>query len=170
MTYTIYDGFVLQAKRTLTVLSDIIQKAEEHPNASTFPSSRLYPDMKSLSYQVFSATRQTWLAMARLTNQELPEENSEDDMVYSYAEMYERIENALKFIEGADKDYILEHAEDVKNTRLGPTEVPLAGSAYASIMQANIFFHAMTAYAILRKEGVPLGKRDYIMPFVTIKE
>jgi hypothetical protein len=34
-------------------------------------------------------------------------------------------------------------------------------------MQANIFFHATTAYGTLRKEGVPLGKVDYILPFVT---
>ncbi|KAJ5092887.1 hypothetical protein N7456_008748 [Penicillium angulare] len=170
MAYTIYDGFVLQAKRALITVSEILKKAEEHPNASTFPTSRLYPDMKSLSYQVNSVTVQTLLVMARLTNQPPPEFNAENDLELSYAEMYERIEKTLKVIEEADREYIVEHAAEVQTMKLGPFEKQLSGYEFASMMQANIFFHTTTAYGILRKEGVPLGKRDFITPFLTVTE
>ncbi|KAJ5266934.1 hypothetical protein N7478_009742 [Penicillium angulare] len=168
MAYTIYDGFVLQAKRTLTTLSDIIHKAEEHPDASKFPTSRLYPDMRTLSYQVAASTVQTLMVMAKLTNQPFPD-FAPDDVVYTYPEMYERIESTLKVINEADKDYIIEHAGEVQLVKLGPFEQDLSGYAFASMMQANIFFHVSTAYGILRKEGVPLGKRDFITPFFTVK-
>lgn len=170
MAYTIYDGFVLQAKRALTALSQILHKAEEHPNASKFPSSRLYPDMKSLSYQVRSVTVQTQMVMARLMNQELPPYEFDDDPEYSYAEMYERIDHTLKIIQEADKEYIIAHGEDVQNLKLGPLDQPMSGIALASLMQANIFFHTTTAYGILRKEGLEIGKSDYILPFLTVQE
>ncbi|KAJ5698817.1 hypothetical protein N7462_000822 [Penicillium macrosclerotiorum] len=166
MAYTIYDSSILQTKRVLTSLSDILHKAEEHPNAANFPNSRLYEDMKSLSYQVFCATTQTLLVLARLTDAEPPVHDSSKDVLFSYAEMYQRIEKTLQALDAADKTYIIEHCEDVKPTSLGTTTMPLSGIVYANIMQANIFFHVTTAYGILRKEGVPLGKWDYLMPFV----
>lgn len=167
MVYTIYEGFVLQAKRALTTLSHVLHKAEEQPNASSLPSCRLHDDMKSLSYQVFAATTQTLLVLAKLTDKPFPTEDTHKDVVFTYAEMYGRINKVLEALNAVDKDFILEHCEAVKPTPLGENILPLSGIAYACIMQANIFFHVTTAYGILRKEGVPLGKVDYILPFVT---
>ncbi|CAL5874598.1 uncharacterized protein PFLUO_LOCUS8895 [Penicillium psychrofluorescens] len=166
MVYTIYEGFVLQAKRALTALSQILHKAEEGPNASSLPSCRLHDDMKSLSFQVFAASTQTLLALAKLTDEPLPTEDTSKDVVYTYAEMYARIDKVLQALETVDKDLILEHCEAVKPTPIGPNIQPMSGVTFACFMQANIFFHVSTAYGILRKEGVPLGKVDYIMPFV----
>lgn len=167
MVYTLYEGFVLQTKRALTTLSHILHKAEEQPNASSLPSCRLHDDMKSLSYQVFAATAQTSLALAKLTAESFPTEDTSKDVVYTYEEMYARIDKVLQALDAVDKDFILEHCEDVKPTPLGANMQPLSGITYACVMQANIFFHVTTAYGILRKEGVPLGKVDYILPFVT---
>lgn len=167
MAYTIYEGFVLQTKRALTSLSHILHKAEEMPNASCLPSCRLHNDMKSLSYQVFAATTQTLLALAKLTAESFPTEDTSKDVVYTYAEMYARIDKVLQALDTVNKDLILENCEAVKPTPLGADIQPLSGITYACIMQANIFFHVTTAYGILRKEGVPLGKVDYILPFVT---
>ncbi|KAJ5952689.1 uncharacterized protein N7479_011102 [Penicillium vulpinum] len=166
MSYTLYEGFVLQTKRALTTLSNILHKAEEQPNASSFPSCRLHDDMRSLSFQVFAATAQASLALARLTDEPFPTEDRGKDVVLTYAELYARIDKVLQAIDAVDKDYILENCEAVKPTPLGPNMQPLSGVAYACIMQANIFFHVTTAYGILRKEGVPLGKLDYLLPFV----
>jgi hypothetical protein len=166
MVYTLYEGFVLQTKRALTSLSHILHKAEEQPDASSFPSCRLHDDMKSLSYQVFAATMQTSLALAKLTAESFPTDDTSKDVVYTYAEMYARIDKALQALDAVDKDFILEHCEVVEPTPLGGNMPPLSGVTYACIMQANIFFHVTTAYSILRKESVPLGKVDYILPFV----
>jgi hypothetical protein len=167
MVYTLYEGFVLQTKRALTTLSHILHKAEEQPNASSLPSCRLHNDMKSLSYQVFAATTQTSLVLAKLTAESFPTEDTSTDVVYTYAEMYARISKVLQALDAVDKDFILEHCEAVNPTPLGVDIQLLSGITYACIMQANIFFHITTAYGILRKEGVPLGKVDYILPFVT---
>lgn len=167
MVYTLYEGFVLQTKRALTTLSHILHKAEEQPNASSLPSCRLHDDMKSLSYQVFAATTQTSLALAKLTAEPFPTEDTSRDIVYTYAEMYARIDKVLQALDAVNKDFILEHCETVEFTPLGADMQPLSGITYACIMQANIFFHVTTVYGILRKEGVPLGKVDYILPFVT---
>jgi hypothetical protein len=122
--------------------------------------------MKSLSYQVFAATEQTLLVLAKLTNEPLPTEDNSEDVVYTYAQMYARIDRVLQALDVVDKDLILEHCEAVKPTPLGENMHPLSGIKYACLMQANIFFHVTTAYGILRKEGVPLGKVDYLMPFI----
>ncbi|KAJ5803842.1 uncharacterized protein N7518_000145 [Penicillium psychrosexuale] len=167
MVYTLYEGFVLQTKRALTALSHILHKAEEAPNASNLPSCRLHNDMKSLSYQVFAATMQTRLALAKLSAEPFPTDDTSQDVVYTYAEMYARIDKALQALDTVDKDFILEHCETVSPTPLGGNTQLLSGIAFACIMQANIFFHVTTAYGILRKEGVPLGKVDYILPFIT---
>ncbi|KAJ5672971.1 hypothetical protein N7507_002098 [Penicillium longicatenatum] len=166
MVFTLYEGFVLQTKRALNSLSHILHKAEEQPNASSLPSCRLHDDMKSLSYQVFAATMQTSLALAKLTAESFPTDDTSKDVVYTYAEMYARIDKALQALDAVDKDVILEHCEVVEPTPLGGNMPPLSGVTYACIMQANIFFHVTTAYSILRKESVPLGKVDYILPFV----
>jgi hypothetical protein len=167
MVYTLYEGFVLQTKRALDTLSHILHRAEEQPNASILPSCRLHNDMKSLSYQVFAATTQTSLALAKLTAESFPTEDTSNDVIYTYADMYARIHKVLQTLDAVDRDLILEHCEAVNPAPLGANMQPLSGITYACIMQANIFFHVSTAYGILRKEGVPLGKVDYILPFVT---
>ncbi|CAG8947662.1 unnamed protein product [Penicillium salamii] len=165
MVYTLYEGFVLQTKRALSTLSHILQKAEEHPNASSLPSSRLHDDMKTLSYQVFAATTQTRLALAKLTAGSYPTDDTTKDIVFTYEEMYILIDKALEALGTVDKEVILEHAEAVGPVPLGAHTQDMSGITFACIMQANIFFHVTTAYGILRKEGVPLGKVDYILPF-----
>lgn len=166
MPYTLYEGFVLQTKRALTALSNILHKAEEHPQAGIFPTSRLYDDMKSFSYQVWAATTQTLMVLARLTDQEMPVVDPYQDVTLSYAEMFEHIDNALKALDAADRDYIVANCETVKPTAFGGGKPQMSGTNFAYIMEANIFFHVTTAYGILRKEGVPLGKADYLLPFI----
>ncbi|OQE29882.1 hypothetical protein PENSTE_c002G02270 [Penicillium steckii] len=165
MSYTIYESFVLQTKRALTSLSNIIQKAENSPNASTLPSARLHPEMKCLSYQVFAATTQTSYVLAVLTDKPIPEINTKEDVLYTYAELHSRINDTLQAIESVDKDTVVENGDKTRSVPLGEDKPLLSGIAYASIMQANIFFHVTTAYGILRKEDVSLGKIDYILPF-----
>ncbi|KAF2163124.1 hypothetical protein M409DRAFT_26569 [Zasmidium cellare ATCC 36951] len=168
MPYTIYEGFVRQTHAALSALSNILHKAEQHPNASRFPTSRLYDDMKSLSYQVLAATSQTTLALARLNKTEAPTIDLSQDVTYSYEEMQTRIQSALAALDAIDKQSVLVNVDIVEPTNLGPFTAPMSVEAYLRFQQANIFFQITTAYAILRKEGVPLGKADYITPFVQV--
>jgi hypothetical protein len=62
--------------------------------------------------------------------------------------MYARIDKAVTDIDAVDKNYIVEYCEDVTPAPLGPAIQPVSGIAFASISQANIFFHFTTHYVI----------------------
>ncbi|KAJ5601551.1 hypothetical protein N7510_011085 [Penicillium lagena] len=164
MSDSLYDGTIRTAKSALETLAHILRKAEESPNANSLLAARLYDDMKPLTFQVYIATQMAERMTARLTGRE---PTVFEDNFSSYAEMHQRIDKVLKSLSEVDKDNVNKHAEQVKTTQLGSAEVDLTGAAYAHGMTVpNIFFHLNMAYAILRKEGVPLGKRDYLRSFL----
>ena len=149
MTYTLYEGFVLQTKRALTALKAILQKASEHPNAATFPTCRLHADMKSFSCQVWAATTQTLMVLARLTDTEPPVINPHQDM-------FQQISHALKALEAADEEYILEHCEEVKATEFGggkpemPRAILRTMMAPAAISSTAWRHHALASARLMR--------------------
>lgn len=97
------------------------------------------------------------------------EPTSLEDNLSSYAEMHARIDQVLTLLAGVDKDTVNTIGETSAPTPIGQDrveDVPLKILAMAALMP-NVFFHVTMAYAILRKEGVPLGKRDWSRPFVS---
>ena len=164
MVFSLYDATIVETKLALATLDHILTEAEKLPNSDQFPEARLYEDMKPLSFQVHAATRFSEKVLARLMGRDAKE--FQPDLV-TYEDMHKRIADALKALEGADKELINRLGEEV-----APTDLPsvgmmdLAGKSFAmGAAIPNINFHVTIAYAILRKEGVPLGKQDYIMPF-----
>ncbi|CAM1506343.1 Fc.00g059840.m01.CDS01 [Cosmosporella sp. VM-42] len=166
MAFTLYDATIVEAKIALTTINHILNEAEKQPNSHSFPKARLYEDMKPLTFQVHSATRFSELVLARLSGRDAVE--YEDDLV-SFADMHARIAKVLEALGQADKDSVNQHGEEVAPTHLpsaGTMDIP--GKAFAmGAAIPNINFHLSMTYAILRKEGVPLGKKDYIMGFAT---
>ena len=73
----------------------------------------------------------------------------------------------LKLLNEADKNVVNQHGDIPRTTKIYPEKtVEMSGATYAhSIALPNIFFHLATVYWILRKEGVPLSKRDYYVGF-----
>jgi hypothetical protein len=82
-------------------------------------------------------------------------------------ESYERIETVLKALKEADKDAVNRNGDVVAATPMGEGKTAdMSGARYANMIAIpNIYFHVTTAYGILRKEGVQLGKRDYYVGF-----
>ncbi|KAJ5814596.1 hypothetical protein N7474_006373 [Penicillium riverlandense] len=164
MAHTLYDSTVAVAQSILGSLSHILLKAEQHPNASTLLEARLYSDMFPLSDQVRIATQYSENLVARMTSRE-PVTFDRD--LTTFAKCYERIETVLKALHAADKDLVNQHAEILGTTKIGPEQtIETTGAVYANtIALPNIYFHLVTAYGILRKEGVSVGKRDYYAGF-----
>jgi hypothetical protein len=166
MAFTLYDATIVEAKLALATLDHILTEAEKHPNSASFPQARLYEDMNPLTFQVYAATRFSKKVLARLSG-EGPIE-SDNDLV-SFEDMHARIAEILELLGQADKDTVNRHGEEVATTELpsvGPMDI--TGKAFAmGAAIPNINFHVSMAYAILRKEGVPLGKRDYMMTYAT---
>lgn len=120
--------------------------------------------MYILPDQIRLATQFSENLVARLSGREPM--TFEQDLT-TFDRFYERIETVLKVLKNADKDVINQHGDMIEVTTLGPgISVELSGATRANNTAIpNIYFHLTTAYGILRKEGVPLGKRDYYVGF-----
>ncbi|PNY25839.1 Uncharacterized protein TCAP_04200 [Tolypocladium capitatum] len=165
MSYSFYDGSILLTQNALKCLSDILKKGEATPNAASLPEASLHPDMKPLSFQVHIVTDVAQKIHARLTgNEPATLENN----LKTFADFRARIEQIEQQLAGADKDTINRHAGEIVPLGLGGGKtVDMSGAAYVSGYGVpNIFFHLSMAYGIMRKEGVPLGKMDYLVPFI----
>ncbi|RDW70362.1 hypothetical protein BP5796_08759 [Coleophoma crateriformis] len=164
MVATLYDGTIVVTQGILGTLSHILHEAEKRPDASTLLDARLIEDMYPLSDQVRLAAQYCENLVAKLTGRE-PVAYDRD--VSTFAKCYERIETVLKVLGEADKDVVNQHGDVVAPTPVGRMNmVEVSGTTFAHTMALpNIYFHLTTAYNILRKEGVPLGKRDYYVGF-----
>ncbi len=151
--------------QTLSAMSACLAKAEAHALARKFePSllltSRLAPDMFPLSRQVEIACDFAKNTMARLAGVEVA---SWKDDAKTIADLRERIAKNLDYVRSF-KASQLDGAEarDVTITLAGKS-VTLQGQVYlVHFVLPNFYFHASIAYAILRHNGVELGKRDFM--------
>ncbi|CAN5227304.1 DUF1993 family protein [soil metagenome] len=165
MSITIHQASVPVFVQGLKGLRGVLTKAAAHVEAKKLdPDSllkaRLFPDMFPLLRQVQIATDFAKGCSARLAGEAVPEW---DDVETDFAGLIARIDRAIAYVEGLDPA-AFENAEDrdITLTRRGETSV-VKGLAYLqSQAQPNFFFHLTTAYAILRKNGVEIGKRDYL--------
>jgi hypothetical protein len=151
--------------RTLTNLAAILNKGAAHAEArkidpSVFLNSRLAPDMFPLVRQVQIATDAVKGCAARLAGVDIP---SFADTEASFPELLERIAKTQAFLNGISAAQ-LEGSEDRTVTlKIRGNDVQFQGLPYLTgFVLPNLFFHVTTAYAILRHNGVELGKMDYL--------
>jgi len=153
-------------KQMLGGLAGVLSKAEAHAGARNIDpqvllQSRLFPDMFALLRQVQIACDFARGVSARLAGAELP---SVADDETSFAQLQARIQSTLEFLDGLPVAAFDEAASREIVLRPGtPKERRFAGSPYLlSYGLPQFFFHITTAYAILRHNGVELGKKDYM--------
>ncbi len=160
---TPHDAIRLFAK-TLENFEKWMDKAEEHAKDRAFEvdvlaQSRLAPDQFDFVQQVQSACDQAKYAAAYLSGTKPP---SHPDTEKTFSELRQRIEKAKKFAASIpEKDFAGADERKVAPPWMGGKWV--RGSDYlAELAIPNFFFHATMAYAILRHNGVKLGKMDFI--------
>ncbi len=147
-------------------LAAILAKAEAHaaekgiePTALT--QARLFPDMFPLSRQVQIACDFARGVSARLAAAEVPKY---DDNEQTFAELRGLIARSIDFIGGFSAAQFDDAAQREIVTRPGtPKERRFNGQSYLlSYGLPQFFFHVTTAYALLRHNGIEIGKRDYM--------
>ncbi len=151
--------------RALKGLSTVLGKASAHAEAKGFDpaallQARLYPDMFPLIRQVQICTDFAKGSIARLAGEEPPawadEEASFDDLIA-------RVEKTAAFVSrfGADR---IDGSEDREITlvRRGQSSVVMGQAYLLDQAMPNFYFHLTTAFAILRHNGVEVGKKDYL--------
>ena len=160
-----YDASVPVFTHFLGSLSAILKKAEAHCAAKKIDpavllGARLFPDMFALTRQVQIASDGAKGAGARLAGIAAP---SWPDDEKSFEELQARIAKTVAFLAGLNKDQF-EGAENRDiHIKAGPRELDFKGAAYLETWaKPNFYFHLTTAYAILRHNGIELGKPDFL--------
>jgi hypothetical protein len=165
MTISMYQASVPRFVNTLKNLSAILDKAQAHAEAkkvqpSVLLNCRLYPDMFPMKRQVQVACDTAKGAVARLAGVEVPKH---EDTEETFAELKARIDKTIAFVETI-KAAQIDGGEDKNiHLKLGSREVDWKGMQYLlGYALPNFYFHVVTAYDILRHNGVEVAKRDYI--------
>ena len=165
MNSLMYEAAVPVFDRLLTALDNILDKAVAHATAKGIEperllEARLFPDMYPFTRQVQIACDFAKGASARLAGVEVP---SVGDNEKSFAELKERIAWTLNFIRGLDPaSFDGSEARTVTWVRRSGPLTMEGGNYLFHRALPNFYFHLTTAYALLRHEGVEIGKRDYL--------
>ena len=165
MPLSMYRASVPVFKQMLRNLDAILDKAAAHATArkidpNALLQARLSPDMFHLTRQVQIASDQAKGIAARLAGQEPPKF---EDSEASFADLKARIAKTLAFLDGLQPAQI-EGSEDREiSLPVGGQTVKFKGSDYLlGFGLPNFYFHVTTAYALLRHNGIEVGKRDFI--------
>jgi hypothetical protein len=162
---SMYDAAVPVFRQVLGSLSAILGKAEAHAEANKIEpaallQARLYPDMFPLARQVQVAADFAKGACARLAGVDVPRY---DDVEQSFADLQQRIATTLAFIDSLPREAIEASFDREVTTGSGANVKQFKGKAYLlHYALPHFYFHATTAYAILRHNGVAIGKKDFI--------
>jgi len=166
MTISMSSASLPVFKAMLGNLSHILDKAEAHAEARKFDAAallqfRLAPDMLPFTRQVLIACDAAKNGVARISGVEAPRF---EDTESTFAELKARIQKTLDYLGTVPN-------ESVDGTEEKELTIPI-GRDKTRIMKAeaylkhwalpNFFFHITMAYAILRNNGVELGKSDYL--------
>ena len=165
MNISIYDQTVISFSRTLQALAGLLDKAAAHAASANYDvnvlaQTRLYPDMFACARQVQLATDFAKGAAARLAGVEIPKwEDSET----TFVELQARIAKAVAFLASLTPSQF-----DGAGSRAIELQTPSRTfnfNGHDFVLQwavPNFYFHCTTVYNLLRHNGVPVGKLEFL--------
>jgi len=166
MSNLVYDLAIAPLLRSLRNFDAMLGKAEallaadEGIEESTLVNARLHPNMRPLVFQVRVATDTAKGAAARLSGSEVPSWADDEE---TFAELHERVNKAIDYLQGFDADDFVGAEDRAIELKLPKVTINFSGREYiAFFVMPNFYFHVTTAYNILRHNGVDLGKRDFL--------
>lgn len=165
MNIAIYDEVVTTFAHSLRSLSGLLDKARTHAMAQGYDvdvlvQTRLFPDMFAFARQIQLATDFAKGAAARLAGVDIPQwDNSETTM----AELQARVGRCVDFIESLPPERFEGAAERAIELNVLVGKLHFTGARFLMHWAIpNFYFHCTTAYNLLRHNGVPVGKLDYL--------
>jgi hypothetical protein len=166
MTSSMYTHSVPVFKQMLTALKTILTQASEYAATKSIEpdallQARLAPDMFPLLKQVQIAADFSRGIAARLAGVDVPTFASQEK---SFADLDVLLTQTLAFLDSVNASQFEGKENKEIVLRPGtPKEKKLTGQIYLSNYGSpQFFFHVTTAYAILRHNGLPIGKRDFM--------
>ncbi len=165
MSISMFEATVPVLQRFLRNLDTWLDKAQAHAEAKKFDTAvlvqaRLAPDMLPLARQIQIASDNAKGCVARLTGSEAPKY---EDNEATFAELKARIAKTMAYIAGfKPEQFEGSEARDIV-LKFPSATFEFKGKDYVlHFLLPNFLFHCSTAYAILRHNGVELGKSDYL--------
>lgn len=165
MSLTMYHASIPVFIRMLGNLSSILDKAAAHAEAkkidpAIFINARLAPDMYPLNRQIQIATDMVKGCAARLAGIEVP---SYEDNESTFPDLQARIAKTVAFLQSVSAEQINSSEEQTVTLTLRGKETSFLGQPYLlNFVLPNFYFHITVAYAILRHNGLEIGKMDFI--------
>ncbi len=165
----LFETTLPQFIKMLNNLNLLIEKAEQHAMAKKFEidillQSRLAPDQFNFIRQIQIACDTAKLAAHRLTGKEVPTHADTENTVN---ELKERIHSTTAYLKTfTAKDFAESDSKHISQPRWEGKYLTGAEFVQHHVIP-NLYFHITTAYAILRHNGVDIGKKDYLgaMPY-----
>lgn len=149
----------------LTNFSAILKKAEHYTESrkidpSALLNARLAPDMFTLVHQIQIATDAAKGCAARLAHLEIP---NYPDTETSFTQLHERLSKTIHFLKSVPESEVDGSEERSISLKIGGQDLNFKGQEFAlHFALPNFYFHISIAYAILRHNGLEIGKKDYL--------
>jgi hypothetical protein len=165
MSISFYDLTVGSYVQIVEAATGVLKKGADHFAAkgidpAEIVETRLFPDMANFHFQVTSLSHHSLGAVAAFKSGEFRPPKYPP---CGYAELQAMTQKTLAELKAQSRDEIDGLAEGKVVFKIGGNEIPFTAQNFAlSFSLPNFYFHATTAYDILRMKGVPLGKRDFL--------
>jgi hypothetical protein len=162
---SLYDVSIPVYLNSLRNLAAILDKAKAHADANgadvaTYQEARLIEDMRPLTGQIQMVSDSAKSGAARLAGVTAP---SMPDTETTWAELRDRLQKTIDFVATIKPEQVNGREDStIEMTFPGRTMTFTGRDFLTNFSLPNFFFHVVTAYGLLRKEGVPLGKMDYL--------
>lgn len=166
MTLSLYDATIPSNLQILRAIDALLDKAEafcteQGMAPADMIDARLAPDMLPFGYQVKSCAAHSLGAVEAVRGGTF----SPDLRPWptDFAALHAALHHAIAALEAIDRAEFDALADNETQFLFGETRMPFTGANFLlSFSQPNFYFHATTAYAILRAKGLKIGKRDFI--------
>ncbi|CAM2148611.1 DUF1993 domain-containing protein [Pararobbsia alpina] len=168
MALTMYQASVPVFVRGLRVLSTLVGKAEAYADThkiapAVLLDARLAPDMLPFTGQIQRASDTSKLSGQRLSGVAAPRF---EDTETSFDELQQRIAKTVAYLETLQPASFQGAEARTVQLNFGDFKPNFSGDNYLlTFALPNFFFHVTTAHDILRHNGLPVGKLDYLGPF-----
>ncbi|GBL46553.1 hypothetical protein SFMTTN_2368 [Sulfuriferula multivorans] len=165
MSISMYLASVPPILRALTNLRAILEKAAAHAEArkidpAVLVNARIFPDMLPLVRQVLIATDNAKGAASRLAGMEPPKY---EDNETTFQELMARIDKTIALLQTFNPEQIDGSEDKTISLPMHDKTLTFKGMPYLlEYVLPNIYFHVTTTYAILRHNGVEIGKQDFL--------
>jgi len=166
MAFTLYDMVVPNFIQTLGAMQGVLAKGRAHAEKLTqdpndYVGARLIENMLPLAFQVYSVAHHSIGAIDGVKAGVFTPDGPKDRM--DYAGLEKMIADALSSVKALSQDEVNALVGKDVMFKFGEMQMPYVAEGFLqSFSIPNFYFHASTTYDVLRAQGVPLGKRDFM--------